>query len=289
MPARPPHGSRGGDSRRSGTNDPTLQRVPIDRIVLEPQARRRFDPRTIEELAASIASSGLQQPPLLRRRGESFVPIDGERRVRACTVLDWKELPALVVEESDAADTLTRQLVCNLQREDLNPVDRAEAINSLLRLGSCTREQAAGRLGLSSAAVTRSLAILRLPGALRERVRAGEISADAAYQLSRVADPAEQARLAEEAARGRLTRDVIARRVSRAPGGAAPSRRVSLAAGKGRTLTLAGLDAAEGLDGLIACLERVLAQARRARAKGLTIAALARAMRDEAVKTGGRD
>ncbi|MBK7406446.1 MAG: ParB N-terminal domain-containing protein [Phycisphaerales bacterium] len=85
--------------------DPVLQRVPIDLITLEPQPRARFDPEALRDLAASIAASGLQQPPLCRRNGDRLILVDGERRLRASRSLGWKEIPVLVAtDELDAAE-----------------------------------------------------------------------------------------------------------------------------------------------------------------------------------------
>ncbi|MCC7390156.1 MAG: ParB/RepB/Spo0J family partition protein [Phycisphaerales bacterium] len=266
--------------------EPVLLRVPIREIVIEGQPRRRFDAEALQSLAASIAASGLQHPPLCRKEGDRLVLVDGERRVRACLLLGVEEITVLVAEgAADAAEVLTRQLACNLQREDLGPIERAEGIRSLMERGSLTAEQAGERLGLSGGSVTKSLALLKLPPAIREHVASGTIAADAGYQLSRVADAAEQSRLAEELVCNRLTRDgltrTLKRRRSKGSGRKAP-RRVVLPAGPARTITLTGESLS--IDELVECLEGLLAGARKARSQGLSLETFARAARDRACK-----
>jgi ParB family chromosome partitioning protein len=268
-------------------SEPTLEHVPITEIEVRPQVRRQFDDAEIAELAESIHSVGLQQPLLCRRSGGKLILIDGERRWRACSSLGWTSVPVLVLDERlDPAETLVRQLVANLQRADLAPIDRAEGIHSLMQHGSLTVEQASKRLGLSSAAVTRSLAILKLPEAIREQVAAGNIPADTAYQLSRVADVEEQAMLAKKVADNEMTRDELAKRLRKKPAAkAAPiPRRVTLVVGEGRSLALAGTGWKRelGLDELIECLEQLVARGRKASKQGLSLATFASTLKDQA-------
>jgi ParB family chromosome partitioning protein len=267
--------------------EPTLERVPLAQIEVRPQVRRAFDEDSIAELAASICSVGLQQPLLCRKSGGKMILVDGERRWRACTSLGWSSVPVIVLgEEMGEAESVARQLVCNLQREDLNPLDRAEGLHALMQHGSLTTEQVAKRLGMSSAAVTRSLAILKLPEKLRARIAGGDIPADAAYQLSRVSDEGEQADLAEQVATKQLTRDALAKRVRKTQKAKAQPgpRMVTLAAGEGRSITLAGTGWSRdfGIDELIVCLEQLVAQGKKARKQGLSLSTFTSTLKDRA-------
>ena len=269
--------------------EPTLERVPLAQIEVRPQVRRTFNDESIAELATSIRSVGLQHPLLCRKTGGRLVLIDGERRWRACVSLKWTSVPVTVLgEEMSEAESVARQLVCNLQREDLNPLDRAEGLRALMEHASLTTEEAARRLGMSSAAVTRSLAILKLPEELRAKVADGNIPADAAYQLSRVADEGEQADLAEQVASKRLTRDALAQRVRKAPK-AKPStkpgpRRHTLTAGNDRSIILAGSGWHRdlGIDELIECLEQLVARSKKASKQGLSLSTFTNTLKDEA-------
>lgn len=269
--------------------EPTLERVPLAQIEVRPQVRRTFDEQSIAELAASIRSVGLQHPLLCRKDGGRLVLVDGERRWRACASLKWTSVPVIVLgEEMGDGEFVARQLVCNLQREDLNPLDRAEGLRTLIEHASITTEEAARRLGMSIATVTRSLAILKLPENLRAKVADGDIPADAAYQLSRVADEGEQADLAEQVASKQLTRDALAQRVRKAPK-AKPSpkpgpRRHTLTAGKDRSIILAGSgwDHDFGIDELIECLEQLVVRSKKASKQGLSLSTFTSTLKDQA-------
>lgn len=259
--------------------------VAAGQIKVSEQVRKRFDDDDITYLATSIAGVGLQQPVICSQDGDVYRLIDGERRFRACRLLGWTEIPVLVVEsEADGAEAIARQLVCNLQRTDLDPIEKAEGIRELMERGSLTGEQVAKQLGLSAADVSRTLTILKLPASVLAKVASGEISADAAYQLSRVADPGEQAALASDVAGKRLTRDGLARklkRVRRAEDSAsAGPTRVTAMLGAGRSITVA----AKGLslDSMVDLLETLAARARKAKANGLTLPTLIRTLKDQA-------
>lgn len=267
--------------------DTTFSRIPIDTITVRPQARRQFDADALQQLADSITASGLQQPLLCRREGDLLILIDGERRLRACTLLGWTEAPVLIAESDlDATETLARQLVCNLQRADLNPLEKAEGIQSLMSAGALTAEQAARSLGLSSGSVTKSLALLKLPPALLEHVGSGAIAPDTAYQLSRVTDPAEQAKLADAVVSEQLTRDGLAKRLKRQPGRRMPSaskgQRFTFPLDNRRSVVLAGQSMT--IEQSIECLEHLLTRARRAKSQGLSLATFARTVRDQAAR-----
>ena len=262
-----------------------LRRVPIASIAVRPQTRRQFDDAEIRGLAESIASVGLQQPLLCRLEHGVPVLIDGERRLRALALLNRTDADILIVEgEPGAADHLARQLVCNLQRADLRPVERAEGVRQLMDLAGLNAEAAAARLGRSPATISKWLAVLALPGPIKEQVDSGRIAADAAYRLSRIDDPAEQAALAARLADGQLTRDDLARRLKKSgkpgtrPTGSVP--RVTAALGAGRSVTLAGTGLT--LDTLIEWIEPLLARARKAKAQGLSLQTFVRTLRDQA-------
>lgn len=259
-----------------------LVNAPLDAIRVDDQVRRVFDENAIRRLADSIAQDGLQHPVLCRREDGQLVLIDGERRLRASALLGRTEIQAIVIDDAlDAVAVLARQLVCNLQREDLDPIERAEGVRALMERAGISAEQAARRIGQSPASVSRWLALLKLPEELRAMVTAGTVSADAAYALSRIDDPHEQARRAQQAAAGTLTRDQLACAVrAKRPREQAPaSRRSLLPIGPKQSVTLHGPGLT--LEVVIAALEGLLTRMRKARTQGLTLGTFARALRDQ--------
>ena len=143
------------------------------------QPRKHFDEAALEELAASIRSQGVIQPLLVRpRRTETatvYEIVAGERRWRAAQRAGLTEVPVLLREMSDE-DALTAALIENLQREDLNPLEEAQAIQSLRERLPFSQEELAQRLGKSRSAVANSLRLLQLPRPMQEALREGSFT-----------------------------------------------------------------------------------------------------------------
>ncbi|MFO0619874.1 MAG: ParB/RepB/Spo0J family partition protein [Polyangia bacterium] len=156
---------------------------PIEEIAPSvDNPRQRFDEQRLEELAASIRAQGLVQPLVVRMRtpedklGEgSFVLIAGERRWRASQKAGLKDVP-VVVKDVSAAQAFELALVENLQREDLNPIEEAEAYRRLSDEFGYTQEELARRVGRERATVANSLRLLKLPGKVRDQVATGQLA-----------------------------------------------------------------------------------------------------------------
>jgi ParB family chromosome partitioning protein len=263
-----------------------LRTVPVASLTVRPQSRRAIDAESVRELADSIAAVGLQHPILCEEHDGDLVVLDGHRRLMALRdVLLLTEVPVLVKERALAAGlSLAQQLACNLQRADLNPIERAEGIRELMTQTSATSEATAKLLGLSPAAVCRSLSLLRLPEDLRRRVADGSLPADSAYMLARVEDGRRQAVLAAEVLGEKLSRAALARKlkqVERRSSGRPPAR-VTAALGGGRSITLAG--GGLTLDSIVEWLDQLLGRARKAKQQGLTLETFVRTLRDQAQK-----
>ncbi len=263
----------------------SLSFAATDRLSVIPQSRKFFGTSGIEGLAASIRESGLQQPLLVRQEGDRLIVIDGERRLRACRSLDVKEVPVLVVDDPlTGVDVLTRQLACNLQREDLTVLERAEAIRQLMEQGKLTADQVAKRLGQSPATISRTLSVLTLPETIRDQVASGQIPADTAYLLARVETTEQQAALAAEVVGGKLSRDALTRKLKRVRRAQAQAKdgpnRVTALLGGGRSITVGGKGLT--LDSLMEALEQLLARARKSKSQGLSLATFVRTLRDQA-------
>jgi ParB family chromosome partitioning protein len=168
--------------------------------LIEPsphQARREIPAEQLAELADSIRSEGLLQPVVVRRLGEKFTLIAGERRWRAFQQLGIRAIPARVVEASDASAAVLG-LIENLQREGLNPIDEAHGYASLIRDFDLTQETAAGRVGKSRAAVANALRLLALDAELQGFLAKSLLSTGHAKVLLGVDDPGRRTILARQ-------------------------------------------------------------------------------------------
>src|SRR6266508_36665 len=180
----------------AGTAIEETNEVPID--LIDPstvQPRTIFDEAKLDELARSIGSNGIVQPVLLRRKGDRFELIAGERRWRAAQRAGLTKLPALLRDVSDE-NVLEIALIENIQREDLNPIEEARAYKKLMDTLGLTQEVVAGRVGRDRSYVTNYLRLLRLPEDLQELLQSGRLSTGHARTLLGVEDLHVQRRLA---------------------------------------------------------------------------------------------
>lgn len=140
------------------------------------QPRQSFDDESIEELAASIKEHGLMQPLLVKKQPDgTYAIICGERRFRACRSLEMKEIPCVI---SDAQDTdgYALALIENIQREDLNPIEQAQALQRMISECKLTQEALAKTLGLSRGAISHYLQLARMQPEVQQLVQSGELS-----------------------------------------------------------------------------------------------------------------
>jgi ParB family chromosome partitioning protein len=173
------------------TAAPALRVVSLDRIRPNPeQPRTHFFGPALDELAESIREHGILTPLLVRRDPESrdFVLIAGERRLRAAGLAGLEEVPVFVREDVDDREQLELALVENLQREDLDPIETAEAYNRLCEEFGLTQEQVARRVGRDRATVANAIRLLKLPLPVLARVREGDLSAGHAKALLPITD-----------------------------------------------------------------------------------------------------
>lgn len=153
-----------------------LENIPVSSIHRNPyQPRRTFEDSALNELAASIREQGLLQPIIVRKKGEHYELIAGERRLRAAQKAGLSNIPALVRECTDSeAAQLT--LLENLQREDLNPVEEARGFERLTEDFGMTHEQLAQKIGKSRPEITNSLRLLSLPEKILTAIEKNEIT-----------------------------------------------------------------------------------------------------------------
>jgi ParB family chromosome partitioning protein len=176
----------------------SLVEVPIDQIEVNPnQPRKVFDFTALDELAASIKSSGVIQPIIVRRFGGAYQLIAGERRWRAARQAGLDRIPAIVREATDA-QSIELALVENLLREDLNPIEAAQAYQKLLAEFSWTQEELAQRIGKDRTSIANCLRLLRLPEEIQADLRSGRLTMGHARALLALTSIAEQLRLRDE-------------------------------------------------------------------------------------------
>lgn len=175
-----------------------VQELPIDSIVANPrQPRKAFDDNSLRDLSQSLKRSGVLQPLVVRRHGQQFEIVVGERRWRAAKMAGLTYIPAVVRETTDA-ETLELALVENLLREDLNPMEEAEAYQRLLTEFAWTQEELGQRVGKDRSSVANCLRLLKLPELIQADLRAGRLTMGHARALLSLASPAEQLKLREE-------------------------------------------------------------------------------------------
>ncbi|MCX6765206.1 MAG: ParB/RepB/Spo0J family partition protein [Candidatus Nealsonbacteria bacterium] len=139
------------------------------------QPREEFNPQSMEELVQSIREKGIIQPVLVRRRGEHYELIAGERRLRAANILSLNEIPAIIKEVEDL-DSLEIALIENIQRENLNSIEEAKACNYLMEKFGLTQERISEVLGKARATVANTLRLLKLPLEIQKDIANGSLS-----------------------------------------------------------------------------------------------------------------
>ncbi|OGK96608.1 MAG: hypothetical protein A3E31_15410 [Candidatus Rokubacteria bacterium RIFCSPHIGHO2_12_FULL_73_22] len=185
-------------SSTPGEGEDALLEIPVGQIDVNPlQPRKAFDSNTLNELVASIRSSGVIQPVIVRRLGAGYQLIAGERRWRAARLAGLDRIPALVREATDA-QSLELALVENLLRDDLNPMEEAEAYQNLLAQFGWTQEELAQRIGKDRSSIANCLRLLKLPQAIQTDLRAGRLTMGHARALLSLPGTAEQLRLRDE-------------------------------------------------------------------------------------------
>lgn len=192
------------DKTAAGGN--TAQEIPISQIVPnENQPRKNFDEAALLELANSIRVHGVISPLILvRKNNDEYMIIAGERRWRAARKAGLVTVPAIVRDYSDK-EIKEISLIENLQREDLNPIEVANAIKQLMDEYDYTQEQVADRIGKSRPAVANTLRLLTLSPAVIDLVALGKLSEGHARCLVVIKDPDKQLEIAKRAIGDKLT------------------------------------------------------------------------------------
>jgi ParB family transcriptional regulator, chromosome partitioning protein len=261
----------------------TMQEVPVDLIDLPPQVRDNSEDEGIEFLSESMEENGLLHPPRLMPVGGRYRVVTGARRVRATRRMGKSTIVAFV-EPSDLTEVeiLARQLTENGARKALKPIEMARGIERLMALTGLPACKIGKKIGSSAATISRLLSCLSLPEEVQNKIQSGEIPASTAYQIAKVEDGSKQAELAKAVAEGDMTREAVTaavnQRQTNASDEVAPVRGLAkLEGGRSVSVRADGLT----LELFVACLERVLSSARKARRQGVELASFLKAFNAE--------
>ncbi len=194
-----------GGSAVSGSNVASETKLPIEDIVPNPnQPRIHFNETELRELSESIQEHGVLQPLLVRKHGNGYEIIAGERRYQASKLAGLEELPVIIKEVNDE-EMLALALIENLQRSDLNPVEEAKGYRQLIDASGMTQEALSKAVSKSRSAITNSLRLLDLPEVVQQMIFEGKLTAGHARAI--LAVPYEDARI-------RLAEKVVAEGLS---------------------------------------------------------------------------
>jgi len=209
---------RGLEALIPGADASGIMQIPVEEIALgQFQPRRSIDGAKLKELAASIAAHGVLSPIILRREEGRLEIVAGERRLRAARMAGLSAVPA-VVKELSGGQALELALVENLQREDLNPIEQAEAYLRLQEEFGLTQEEVARRVGRDRSSVANALRLLRLPKQIRADVVTGILSEGHARALLALERAADQVKARDQAIRLGLSvrgTEALVRRIKR--------------------------------------------------------------------------
>ena len=163
--------------------------IPLSEIRSNPyQPRTHFDEQALNEFAESIKEHGVIQPIIVKKSIKGYELIAGERRTRASKIAGKDTIPAIIREFNDQ-EMMEIALIENIQREDLNAIEEAEAFEKIINTSGITQEEAAKKFGKSRSYITNLLGLLRLPEKVKEYVKENKISMGHARVLSKMSDP----------------------------------------------------------------------------------------------------
>lgn len=174
----------------------TVYEIPVDAIIPNPmQPRQIFEHKGLEDLVASIKEHGILQPLTVTKNGnDSYELIAGERRLRSAKIAGLKTVPA-IVRTAGEMEKLELALIENIQRRDLNPIEKAESYYKLIDEFALTQEEAAKRLGIQRSTMANTLRLLSLPSEIQKALADGKLTQGHARALIALESPKEQMRL----------------------------------------------------------------------------------------------
>ncbi len=274
----------------------TTQHLSLNKITLDNQIRSgELDEQELIGLAITIREVGQLVPILVRPAGDKYMIVDGHRRYMAMLKLKRDSIEAIVDRELSEGEALHRQWISNCQRSEIVQIDRARSIQRIIELTGWSPTKTAKRLGVTAAAVSRSLSMLKLPEPIIAKVEEGRLAPSTAAELVKIDNPATQAALAEAAVNGELTRDAVSAEVRRQKNRQKKSektpsqlKRATIQLADGDSVTVTGESLT--LERIVDVLEEARSKAKKAWSRGLEARAWLRMAREDATansKTAG--
>jgi ParB family chromosome partitioning protein len=241
--------------------------IELERIVPDPeQPRKEFDQEAIDRLARSLTTRG-QLIPIRVRWADTmgkYAIVAGERRYRAAIQAGLATLQCIVASGPlTQQEVLQEQLIENCLREDLKPIEQANALRKLMDENGWSAQQVAEELNLSKPAVIKALSLLKLPGSVQEQVEAGHLAPSVAYEISQLDRPQDQAILAEQVTAERLTREEVVSAVKARQAGRTATTRAAkqeVRLNDGTKVSVAGPAAGAGPEAVIQALRQAIKQ-----------------------------
>ncbi len=263
-----------------------IQYILTDLITTNPgQPRKEFDEESEFEMAQSVKNQGILQPLRLReiKKGELYVVVTGERRLRGARRAGLKEVPGIIESSTiDQESLFERAVIENVVRKDLAPMELADAIHQIMVHRGWSGAEVSAKLNISAAAVSRSQSMRKLSVAVQQQVRDGIISPAKAYEISKVDDVEFQKELVGLAVAG-ATRDQLVGAIKRTANKSATAEGVTKVTAKltaNREVSVKGI--INGIESLIEAAEEFLSKARKARTSGMSVGTFVVMMRDQA-------
>lgn len=205
--------------------------LPVEKIRVNPfQPRKDFNEAALEDLKNSIIENGVIQPVTVSRDGDGYQLISGERRLRAVRKAGFKFIPGYIVEAHEDAGKLELALIENIQREDLNAIEIALALKSLVTTCNLTQDEIAQKVGKNRSTISNFLRLLKLPVPIQESIRGKEISSGHARALINLPNQKQQIRVWQQIVRKKLsvrqTEDLVNKLFRDAPKGPVRTRKM---------------------------------------------------------------
>jgi ParB family chromosome partitioning protein len=193
-----------GDDKK--LSEKKYRMIPLDQIAPNPmQPRHEFDEESLKQLAQSLKENGIIQPLVVRANGQKFTIIAGERRFRAARLAGIDELPVVLHDDVDDTQMLELALVENIQREDLNPIETAEAYRRLIDECSLTQNQLSDKIGKSRSAIANTLRLNGLPDEIKQMLRDGRLTEGHGRTLLTFDNKADMLQMAQQIISGEMS------------------------------------------------------------------------------------
>jgi ParB family transcriptional regulator, chromosome partitioning protein len=215
-------GTSGEETPRESAASRKIITVPVrDIIPNSEQPRERFSEEAMEDLKRSIAENGVLEPPVVRKKGDFFELVAGERRYRAVRELNHETIEVIVMDVESDEKMLILSLIENIQREDLNAIEEAHAYRQIMERLDTTQDEVSRIVGKSRSAVANTLRLLNLPERIQQMVREGILAPGSSRALLPIEDAGLQYRLAVKIAESNLSareaEDLVRRTLDRVP------------------------------------------------------------------------